>query len=82
MPPTIRTARHKRLAELLAEKRIEAQMHQADVAAALGRHQPFITNIEREQRRVDVVEFLQLARIIGFDPHALIDELLQIPEHE
>jgi transcriptional regulator with XRE-family HTH domain len=82
MSSSIRTARHKRLAELLAKMRNEAGLHQADVAKALGRHQPSITNIKREQRRVDVVEFLQLARIIGFDPHAIIDELLQMPEGE
>ena len=46
----------------------------------MSRHQPFITNIEREQRRVDVVEFLRLAKIIGFDPHELIDRLMQTPD--
>ncbi len=82
MPSSIRSARHKRLAALLADLRIGAGLHQADVAKALKRHQPFITNIEQGQRRVDVVELLQLARIIGFDPHALIDELMRTPEND
>lgn len=60
--------------------RTRAGLHQADVARAMSRHQPFITNIEREQRRVDVVEFLRLAKIIGFDPHELIDRLMQTPD--
>lgn len=69
MPPPFRSARHQRLAELIAQYRREAGLKQADVARELGRHQPFITSIENGQRRIDVVEFLRLARAIGFDPH-------------
>ena len=50
----------------------EAGLKQADVARELGRHQPFITSIENGQRRIDVVEFLQLAQVIGFDPHEVL----------
>ncbi|WP_186421356.1 helix-turn-helix transcriptional regulator [Bosea sp. CS1GBMeth4] len=77
---SFRSARHQRLAELLAEYRVRSKLHQADVAEQLGRHQPFIANIESGQRRVDVVEFLALARVIGFDPHAALDVLLDEPE--
>jgi len=50
-------------------------MTQAQVAVALGRHQPFIAGIESGERRVDIVELLTLATIIGFDVTALIHEL-------
>jgi HTH-type transcriptional regulator/antitoxin HipB len=50
-------------------------MTQADLAKAMGRHQPFIANIENGDRRVDVVELIDLAKIIGFDVHDIIDEL-------
>jgi hypothetical protein len=33
-----------------------------------GRYQSYIASIENGLRRVDVVEFLQLAEAIGFDP--------------
>lgn len=78
MPPPFRSARHQRLAELIAQYRREAGLKQADVARELGRHQPFITSIENGQRRIDVVEFLQLARIIGFDPHDVLHMLAAI----
>ena len=80
MPSTIRSARHQRLAELLRAARKAAGLQQADVARALGRHQPFIANIEQSQRRIDVVEFLQLARILDLDPHEVVDTLLAIAE--
>ena len=79
MPSSLRSARHARLAELLIGYWEQAGLKQSDVAAALGRHQPFISNIEAGERRVDVVELLQLAEILGFDPHELIAELMKVP---
>jgi HTH-type transcriptional regulator/antitoxin HipB len=51
---------------------------QAAVAGALGRHQPFIANIENGDRRLDVVEFLLLAETIGFDPCEVMREIASI----
>ena len=79
MPRTLGSARHARLAELLIRAREEAGLTQAEVARALGRHQPFVSGIEAGQRGVDVVELLDLAEVIGFDLHALIDALATTP---
>jgi HTH-type transcriptional regulator/antitoxin HipB len=80
MPSSFRSPRHQRLAELLVAARQAAGLRQADVAAGLGRHQPLITNMENGQRRIDVVELLDLAEIVGFDPHAILDELRKTPK--
>ena len=53
-------------------------MTQADVAVAVGRHQSFIATIEGGERRVDVVEFLELAEAIGFDPARLLRQLARV----
>lgn len=50
-------------------------MTQAQVAEAMGRHQPFVANIESGERRVDLVELLDIADIIELDVEALIKEL-------
>ena len=50
--------RHMMLAAALAEARRAKGLTQAQVAAALGRRQPFIANIESGERRVDLVELL------------------------
>lgn len=60
--------------------RLAAGLKQVEVAEALQRHQPLITNMENGQRRIDVVELLELAGIIGFDPHEVLDELMKIPK--
>lgn len=68
MPNSLRSARHKALCAFLIEMRRRSGMTQADVAKKLGRYQSYIANVEGAQRRVDVVEFLELAEAIGFDP--------------
>jgi HTH-type transcriptional regulator/antitoxin HipB len=79
MPKAIHSARQKKLTELLIAQRRQAGMTQAQVAKALGRHQPFIANIEKGERRLDIVELLDLADVLGLDLHALIDQLQRIP---
>lgn len=51
-------------------------MSQTQVARALGRHQPFIANIESGERRVDLVELLDLAEVIDLDLDALIAAMM------
>lgn len=67
------------IATALADQRRAKGLSQAQVASAFGRHQPFIANIESGERRVDVVELLAIADIIGLDVHALIDRLTAAP---
>lgn len=80
MPRSLRSRRHRRLAELIAGYRETADLKQSEVAEKLGRHQPFLSGIESGQRRVDVIELLDLADAIGFDMHALIDALRETPK--
>lgn len=68
------------LVAAIAEQRRAKGLSQAQVAKALGRHQPFIANIESGERRVDLLELLTLAGIIELDVHALIDRLKQLPD--
>jgi DNA-binding XRE family transcriptional regulator len=64
---TLGSARHKALIELLIAKREAAGMTQAELAKKLGEYQSFVARLESGQRRVDVVEFLELADILEFD---------------
>lgn len=79
MPSTIRSPRQKLLVERITDARKEAGITQADLAKRFGKHQPFIANIEAGERRIDVVELIEIAEIIGMDIHALIDELKALP---
>lgn len=66
-----------RLVQLVVDKRREAGMSQSDLAEALGRYQSVVAAIESGGRRVDVVEFLELAEVIGFDPYEILREVAE-----
>ncbi len=66
-----------RLVQLVVDKRREAGMSQSDLAEALGRYQSVVAAIESGGRRVDVVEFLELAEVIGFDPYEVLREVAE-----
>lgn len=78
MPKTLRSPRHVRLIDLLVEQRRRAGLSQADLAERLGRYQSVVSSMESGGRRVDVVELLDIAEVIGLDLHALIDDLFNI----
>lgn len=75
MPKTLSSVRHQRLVELLASARKRAGLTQTEVAIALGRHQPFVATLESGQRRGDVVEFIELAEVLGFDAVCVLKKL-------
>ncbi|MES0383196.1 MAG: helix-turn-helix transcriptional regulator [Hyphomicrobium sp.] len=52
---------------MLVKRREVVGMTQAELAARLGQYQSFVSRLESGQRRIDVVEFLELSEILGFD---------------
>lgn len=77
MPKTIFGGAHPHLVEVLAEAREKSGLTQAELAKVLGKDQTFISIIERGQRRVDVLEFVALARAMGADPQQLFAEVVK-----
>ena len=53
--------------DFLIAKREAAELTQAELAKKLGEYQSFVARMESGQRRIDVVEFLNLARVLNFD---------------
>jgi transcriptional regulator with XRE-family HTH domain len=50
---------------------------QRDLAARLKRPHSFIGRIEAGERRVDVIEFIEIARVLGMDPTQLFAQLTE-----
>ena len=48
--------------------RLAADLTQARLATRLDRPQSFVAKYEGGERRLDVIEFLEVAEAIGFDP--------------
>jgi ribosome-binding protein aMBF1 (putative translation factor) len=61
----------------LYEARRARGLRQADLAERLGRPQSFVSNYERGTRRLEVSEFILIARILALDAAALVAELAQ-----
>ena len=78
MQKSLGTKRHQALVNLLIQKREAAGITQADLAAKLGEYQSFVARLESGQRRVDVVEFLNIAEALGFDPAKTVAALKKI----
>lgn len=77
MPKTIFGGDHRHLIEVLVEARLTAGLTQAQVAKRVGKDQTFISIIERGQRRVDVLEFVALAKAMNADPTKLFGEVMK-----
>lgn len=77
---TLGSSRHKALIEFIIKERKAADLTQVQVAKRLKRYQSYVTLVETGQRRIDVVEFMDLADAIGFDAPAAIKWLYKIPK--
>jgi len=56
----------------LKKARKEKGITQAQLAEALGKPQSFIVKVESGERRLDVVEFVHLARLVDADVQRII----------
>jgi transcriptional regulator with XRE-family HTH domain len=72
---TLYSAPQEILVSKLTAARMAAGFTQADVATRLRCHQSLIARIESGQRRIDVIEFLILARAIGFEHNTLLEQV-------
>jgi transcriptional regulator with XRE-family HTH domain len=80
---SIFTAHYDRLCAFLIQARVEAGMSQAALAKCLNRPQSFVSKYESKQRRLDVVEFLELAHCLHADGIDLMARLLDgWPKHD
>jgi transcriptional regulator with XRE-family HTH domain len=69
---TIHSKRHKRLIELVTAERKQAGIRQVQLAKKLKRSQTWIARLEGGERRLDVIELIDLAEAIGFDAPAVV----------
>jgi transcriptional regulator with XRE-family HTH domain len=76
MPKTIFTGSNQVVVEIIRKARLDAGLTQAELARLIGRDQSHLSLIEGSQRRLDLVEFVQLARALRRDPIALFTDIV------
>jgi transcriptional regulator with XRE-family HTH domain len=67
--------RHDRLRAALVKARHAQGLTQAQVASRLRRPQSFVSKFEGGDRRLDVVEFIEVTKALRADPCAILKEV-------
>jgi transcriptional regulator with XRE-family HTH domain len=76
MQKSLKSAEYARLIAILVAARHDAGIRQHALAKKLGRPQSFIAKYEGGERRIDVVEFIAIARALGADPLKLFRDFV------
>ena len=73
MTKSVFTKRYQLFLSMLVSARQEKGLSQRDVAKRLKKIQSYVSKYERGERRLDVIEFLDVAKVLDADPHAIIE---------
>ncbi len=72
MAKSLHTPEYEHFRSLLVAAREKAGLTQAGVSAKLDRPQSFVAKYEGGERRLDVVEFIQVCEALGVDAQAIL----------
>jgi transcriptional regulator with XRE-family HTH domain len=70
--PSIYDKRQEKLRTLLREARKRAGLTQIALATKLGQYKGYVSNYETGERRLDVVEFIAVAEVLGVEPEEVV----------
>jgi transcriptional regulator with XRE-family HTH domain len=60
---------------MLIEARKEMGFTQLELAKRLSHPQSFVSKFERGERRIDIIEFLDIAEALSIDPYKFLAKL-------
>jgi transcriptional regulator with XRE-family HTH domain len=63
------------LTQCLVDARVNAGVTQVELAERLGRPQSFVAKVEGGDRRLDVIEFLQIIIALNVEPEPIIQSV-------
>jgi transcriptional regulator with XRE-family HTH domain len=66
---------YARFRELIVQTRKDAGITQAEISDRLGRPQSFVSKYEGGERRLDVIEFIQVCDALKVNPQTIIRAL-------
>lgn len=75
MPKSVFSPRYERFRELLIQARKNAGLTQRELADRLKRPQSYVSKYENGERRLDLIEFLEVADLLTIDVVAFIHDL-------
>jgi transcriptional regulator with XRE-family HTH domain len=72
---SLRTPPHLALLKILREQRETLGLTQKETARRLGHGQSWMSKNEIGERRIDVIEFARICKVLKLKPGRVIDEL-------
>jgi len=72
---SVYSAEYQMVIKALREARIASHITQDELARAFGRPQSFIAKVESGERRLDVVEFVKLCRLVHISPDSILRKI-------
>lgn len=72
---SIYSEKHKKLCELMIRARKDAGFTQQELADKIKRPQSFIAKYERGERRLDLIELIEISKFIGLNVEDLIEKI-------
>ena len=75
MPKSVFTDAYAILLSTLVTLRKRSGVSQVELARRLGRPQPFVSYLERGERRIDLIEFHAIVRALDADPVTVFAEI-------
>ena len=79
MPKSLFSPQYERFRALLVQARKGAGLTQRDLALRLNQPQSFVSKYENGERRLDLIEFLDVAAALKIDAASFIDALQHPP---
>lgn len=73
----LRSPKHRALIAAIVEARSAVGLSQREFATKLKRTNNFVWRIEAGERRVDVLEFIEIAKAANVDPTELLKRVLR-----
>ena len=78
MTKSLQSAAYRQAVAVLIDARKSTGLTQQQVADRLGKPQSYVAKVERCERRLDVVEFIALAKALNLEPLDLFKQLLLV----
>ncbi|HGY4335313.1 helix-turn-helix domain-containing protein [Klebsiella aerogenes] len=63
--------------KILRSARIDKGITQTQLAESLGKPQSFVAKVENGERRLDVIEFATIARLLSLDPAVILNAVMK-----
>jgi len=69
------TSSYELFQKALADARLEKGLTQSEVAARLRKPQSYVSKYESGERRLDVIEFLEVCEAMSVSPHSILKKI-------